>query len=449
MPDGSILLVGLGPGAADQMSGRARLAIAESDLVIGYGRYIDLIGDLVEGKEVIRKAMTQEVDRCRLACEKAREGRTVALVSSGDIGIYGMAGLTYEVLLQSGWSPGDGIAVEVIPGITALSACASLAGAPLGHDFCAISLSDLLTPWPVIARRLDAAGRGDFVVALYNPRSGRRRGQLLEAREILLRHRRPETPVVIVTAAYRDDQEVQHTNLASMHKAEIGMLSTVLIGNGATYLDAGLMITPRGYEQKYQALTGALWDGERAGRSLSLGLDGWRECVRGSLDANPEQTLEACARAFDVPIGWVLCAIAEHGADASQPPEPAGGWSALELPAGAQMSLIAAAREWGRIRITGVAQDAPAWTLELDADMLARHGDRIEIKRPDLCLSVDCSHSHRAWLARRGAHERFAYLIDQTGLCLIRIELHERGGRPDATTTSRFDGYQKRFARIA
>ena len=268
---GKIILVGFGPGAQEHMSYRARSAIAEADVVIGYSTYVKLVHDLLEGKEVIRKGMTEELDRCNEAWEHARQGKTVAVISSGDIGVYGMAGPTYEVLLQSGWRPGSGITVEVVPGATALSACAALVGAPLTHDFCSISLSDLLTPWPVIARRLDAAARADFVVALYNPRSGRRTGQIVEARRILLKHRSPETPVAVVKSAYRKKQSIQLTTLAQMADCDIGMLTTVLIGNSSTFIDEGLMITPRGYANKYAELGGETVAGEKAGRSLSLG----------------------------------------------------------------------------------------------------------------------------------------------------------------------------------
>ncbi|TPW09351.1 MAG: precorrin-3B C17-methyltransferase, partial [Halothiobacillaceae bacterium] len=185
------------------MSYRAREAIAEADVVIGYSTYISLVEDQLAGKEVVRKGMTEEIDRCVEAYEQAKQGKVVALISSGDIGVYGMAGPTYEVLFQAGWSPASAISVEVVPGSTALSACASLVGAPLTHDFCSISLSDLLTPWPTIAKRIDAAGRSDFVVALYNPKSGRRTQQIVEAQRILLQYRKAETPVAIVKSAYR------------------------------------------------------------------------------------------------------------------------------------------------------------------------------------------------------------------------------------------------------
>ncbi|WP_250637057.1 precorrin-3B C(17)-methyltransferase [Methylomonas denitrificans] len=167
-----------------------------------------------------------------------------------------------------------------MPGSTALSSCASLVGAPLTHDFCSISLSDLLTPWPVIARGLESAARGDFVVALYNPKSGRRTQHIVEAQNILLRHRSPDTPVAIVKSGYRARQHIQIVRLAEMADCDIGMLTTVLVGNSSTFVRAGLMVTPRGYANKYDAMTGETRTGEQAGRSLSMGLEGWKACVR-------------------------------------------------------------------------------------------------------------------------------------------------------------------------
>ncbi len=270
---GKILLVGFGPGSLEHMTLRARSAIEEADVIVGYSTYINLVDDLLEGKEVIRKGMTEEIDRCIQAHEQARQGKIVALVSSGDIGIYGMAGPTYEVLLQAGWKPGEGIEVEVVPGATALSACASLVGAPLTHDFCSISLSDLLTPWEVIEKRLEAAAVADFVVALYNPKSGRRTQQIVEAQKILLKHRSPDTPVALVKSAYRKAERIVLTTLSEMNNQDIGMLTTVLVGNSNTYEQEGLMITPRGYANKYDNLTGEVKSGEKRGRSLSSGLD--------------------------------------------------------------------------------------------------------------------------------------------------------------------------------
>ncbi|MDH4274648.1 MAG: precorrin-3B C(17)-methyltransferase, partial [Gammaproteobacteria bacterium] len=311
---GKILLVGFGPGSEPHMSLRAREAIKESDVVIGYSTYVKLVQDLLDGKTVIRKGMTEELDRCTEAYAHALEGKTVALISSGDVGVYGMAGPTYEVLLQAGWKPGVGIEVEVVPGSTALTSCAALVGAPLSHDFCSISLSDLLTPWTVIARRLEAAARADFVTALYNPKSGRRTQQIVEAQRIFLLHRAPDTPVAIVKSAYRDKQSIQRVDLAHMADCDIGMLSTVLIGNSSTFMREGLMITPRGYANKYDALTGEVRDGERAGRSLSMGLEGWKTCVRTWLQNNASG-IEEAAQYFDASVGDILSACIKIAED--------------------------------------------------------------------------------------------------------------------------------------
>jgi precorrin-3B C17-methyltransferase len=269
---GRILLVGFGPGHADHLTFRAAQAIGEAEVVIGYSTYIDLVAHMLGGKEVIVKGMTEELDRCELALERARAGQVVALISSGDVGIYGMAGPTYEVLQAAGWHPASDVAVEVVPGVTALSACAARVGAPLTHDFAAISLSDLLTPWEVIERRLKAAAESDFVVALYNPKSGRRTQQIVRARDIFLAHRLPETPVALVKSAYREREDVELTTLADMLDFKIGMLTTVLIGSSNTFVYEGLMITPRGYRNKYDLATGEVRAGETPGRSLSSGL---------------------------------------------------------------------------------------------------------------------------------------------------------------------------------
>lgn len=281
---GKIMLVGLGPGSQDHLTARARAAIAEADTIIGYVTYIRLVADLVEGKEVIRKSMTEELDRAIEALDRASQGKKVALVSSGDAGVYGMAGPTFEVLFQAGWTPDSDIEVEIVPGASALNTCAALVGAPLTHDFCAISLSDLLTPWPTIARRLDAAAYADFVVALYNPKSGRRTQQIVEAQRLFLRHCDPQTPVAVVKSGYRPKQRIEFTTLEKMAEADIGMLSTVLIGNSNTFIRHGLMVTPRGYANKYAVEDGERNTnaGEQAGRSLSTGLAGWMATIQQS-----------------------------------------------------------------------------------------------------------------------------------------------------------------------
>ncbi len=249
-PLGTVFVIGLGPGAREQMTLRAREALLASDAIVGYRTYLKLVSDFLVGKEVISSGMRQEVPRARKAIELAEAGRSVAIVSSGDAGVYGMAGLVYEVARARGWhSMGN---IEVVPGVSALNAAASLLGAPLMHDFAAISLSDLLTPWETILRRLRAAAEADFVLALYNPRSGRRTQQIEEARRILLEHRSAETPVGLVTNAYREGQEVVITDLEHMLDHEVNMLTVVIVGNSQTVTFEGVMVTPRGYEEKYE-----------------------------------------------------------------------------------------------------------------------------------------------------------------------------------------------------
>ena len=303
---GKIMLVGLGPGSHDHLTARARAAIAEADTIIGYVTYIRLVADLLEGKEVIKKSMTEELDRAIEAFERARQGKKVALISSGDAGVYGMAGPTFEVLFQAGWTPESGIEVEIIPGASALNTCAALVGAPLTHDFCAISLSDLLTPWPTIARRLDAVAAADFVVALYNPKSGRRTGQIVEAQRLFLRHRDPQTPVAIVKSAYRPKQHIEFTTLENMGEADIGMLTTVLIGNSHTFVKHGLMVTPRGYANKYAVEGGnsAARAGEKAGHSLSSGLNGWLTAIHASGKSAAELADE-----YRLPEGYIAAVL--------------------------------------------------------------------------------------------------------------------------------------------
>ena len=251
---GKLLLVGFGPGHAEHMTFRAKQAIAESDVVVGYETYIGLVRDLLDGKEIIYTGMQEEIERVRRAVDLAQAGRVVTLISSGYVGIYGMAGLAYEMLRAMDWKRGEGIEVEVIPGVTALSSCASVLGAPLMHDFASISLSDHLTPWPTIVKRIEAAAQADFVIALYNPKSGRRTRQIVECQKILLAHRNPKTPTGIVKSGLRPGQQVVLTTLEKMLEYEIGMLTTIIIGNSMTFTYENLMITPRGYQTKYGLL---------------------------------------------------------------------------------------------------------------------------------------------------------------------------------------------------
>ncbi|WP_299510706.1 precorrin-3B C(17)-methyltransferase [uncultured Rummeliibacillus sp.] len=249
---GKLYVVGFGPGDFKHITARAVEALQESDFIIGYKTYVELIQDLITDETaVISTGMTEEVSRAQEAVRQAELGKTVAVISSGDSGVYGMAGLVYEVLIEKGWTEATGIPVEIIPGISAINSCGSLLGAPIMHDSCTISLSDHLTPWNLIAKRVEAAAMADFVIALYNPRSGRRTRQIVEAQNILLRYRSPETPVGLVKSAYRERQHIIITNLGEMLDHDIGMLTTVIIGNSSTFLYDNKMITPRGYQRKY------------------------------------------------------------------------------------------------------------------------------------------------------------------------------------------------------
>ena len=242
---GCLLVVGLGPGAAATLTPQAREAIGRSGVVIGYEGYFAWVADLVAGKECIALPLTQEVERARLAVARAWGGDSVCVISSGDAGIYGMASLVLEMLECD--DPADGPQVAVIPGISAVNACAALSGALLAHDFAVISLSDLLTPWELIERRLLAAAGADFVVALLNPKSGRRAWQLPRARDLLRRHLRPETPAGVVRNAYRPGQSVEVTTLGRMADGPVDMLTTVIVGNSRTRLLGHRLVTPRGY----------------------------------------------------------------------------------------------------------------------------------------------------------------------------------------------------------
>ena len=249
---GRLELIGLGPGQASWRCPQADVVLAACDDVVGYSGYLDLIS---ERSGQVRHAfgLGEERDRVAHALDLAARGRHVALVCSGDAGVYAMASLAFEMVdaaAAPGWSR---VAIEVVPGITAMQAAAARIGAPLGHDFCAISLSDLMTPWPVIERRIEAAAAGDFVTAFYNPVSLRRRMQLPAARTILLRHRPPTTPVVLARNLGRDGEQVRVTDLASLHVDEVDMLTLVLVGSSQTVaMPRGdgrtAVYTPRGYD---------------------------------------------------------------------------------------------------------------------------------------------------------------------------------------------------------
>jgi precorrin-3B C17-methyltransferase len=257
--------VGIGPGGLEHLTPKAKGIIDEAQVIIGYKTYLDLIKELIKDKAVFSTGMRQERERCGKAIEVASGGRVVALISGGDPGIYGMAGLVFEMLKVRGQGAGSRgqniqksndsgrtsyesrLSVEVIPGIAALNACASRLGAPLMHDFASISLSDLLTPREVIEKRLEAASAADFVIVLYNPKSKARTEQIAEARNIVLKYRHGNTPVGIVRHATRADETITITMLSKMLDNHIDMQSTVIIGNSQTFVWQGLLVTPRGY----------------------------------------------------------------------------------------------------------------------------------------------------------------------------------------------------------
>ncbi len=246
---GKLFIVGIGPGGRKHMSPLAREAIEQADLIVGYTTYVELIKDLIYGKEIITTPMTKEVQRCAVALKAAKSGRNVALISGGDPGIYALAGLVFEMMSTELEPPR--IEIEVIPGIPALSACASRLGAPLMHDFATISLSDRLTPWKLIEQRLKAASQADFVIVLYNPQSRGRRGYLKRAIEIISEYRAPDTPVGVVRAATKQTEKIWVCTLSTLNTEDVDMQSTVIVGNSSTFLWNGWMITPRGYSNKY------------------------------------------------------------------------------------------------------------------------------------------------------------------------------------------------------
>jgi precorrin-3B C17-methyltransferase len=241
---GKLYVVGLGPGAAEGLTAAARAALGEAEVLCGYTVYVELVRGLYPEKETLTTGMRQELERCRAALALARAGRTVALVCSGDAGIYGMAA---PVLALAPEYPG--VEVTVIPGVTAASSGAALLGAPLGHDFCVISLSDLLTPWEVIERRLRCAAEGDFAICLYNPASRQRQDHLRRACRVLLEHRAPETVCGLARNIGRAGESWQVLTLAQLCAAEADMYTTVFIGSSRTREIAGRMVTPRGYER--------------------------------------------------------------------------------------------------------------------------------------------------------------------------------------------------------
>ncbi len=238
-----IFVVGMGPGKEEMMTGEALYALEQSDVIIGYTVYIKLLGERFQGKEMLTTPMRQETERCRLAFEEAEKGKQVALICSGDAGIYGMASLMYEIGKEY---PETELAV--IPGITAASSGAAVLGAPLNHDFCVISLSDLLTPWEKIEKRLIAAAEGDFAMAIYNPSSHKRKEYLMKACDILLRYIDKERACGYVENIGREGTKAVTCTLRELREAQVNMFTTVFIGNAGSEIINGRLITKRGYQ---------------------------------------------------------------------------------------------------------------------------------------------------------------------------------------------------------
>lgn len=253
-PQGSLSVVGIGPGMADWRTPQVTRALAEASDVVGYGLYLDLIEDVIRGKQRHQSELAEEEARARAALNLAAEGKRVALVCSGDAGIYALATLVFELLDREDRAEWNRLAINVCPGVSAIQAAASRVGAPIGHDFCTVSLSDLLTPWDVIRQRLEGAALGDFVVALYNPVSRKRQKHIIEARDILLKHRPAETPVVLARNLGRDGEDISVIRLDELGPDKADMLTLVLIGNSQSIeLTRGInrwVYTPRGYAAK-------------------------------------------------------------------------------------------------------------------------------------------------------------------------------------------------------
>jgi precorrin-3B C17-methyltransferase len=245
-----LYIIGSGPGGLEHLSPTARAAIVASADLVGHGLFLNLLGELKAGKQCHKPPMGQELTRAALALDLAASGHTTSLISSGDAGIFAMATVVFELLDRKPKPEWSDVAIEVIPGISAMQAAAARVGAPLAHDFCAISLSDLLTPWEVIENRIQAAARGDFVVAFYNAVSHKRGWQLQRAKEILLQSRSPDTPAIVAFNVTRKGEQISVTRLGDLDPENLNMLTLVLVGNSETRRVGQWVYTPRGYHNK-------------------------------------------------------------------------------------------------------------------------------------------------------------------------------------------------------
>lgn len=237
-------MVGIGPGARNEISQRALDALKNSETIVGYTLYVDLVKDIIGNKQVVATAMRKEIERVEIAIQEALAGKIVSIISSGDPGVYGMAGLVLEMVSKENID----LPIEIISGIPAANAAAAVLGAPLMHDYAVISLSDLLTPWEIIERRVECAAEADFVIVLYNPKSSQRDWQIQKTADIILQYKSPWTPVGIVKDASRDDESVVITTLDKMISHPIDMTTVIVIGNSTTFQYRNYMITKRGYQ---------------------------------------------------------------------------------------------------------------------------------------------------------------------------------------------------------
>jgi precorrin-3B C17-methyltransferase len=245
-----LYIIGSGPGDLAHLTPAAEKALAACSDLVGHGLFLKLLGELTAGKQLHKPPMGEEITRARLALDLAASGRTTALISSGDAGIYAMATVVFELLDHRPQPHWQGVDIDVIPGVSAMQAAAARVGAPLAHDFCAISLSDLLTPWEVIEKRIYAAAQGDFVIAFYNAVSKHRTWQLSKAKEILLACRNPETPTIVAFNVTRPGESISITTLGQLNPDALNMLTLVLVGNQETRRLGNWVYTPRGYRQK-------------------------------------------------------------------------------------------------------------------------------------------------------------------------------------------------------
>lgn len=238
-----LYVIGIGPGGKERMTQEALAAIENSDVIVGYTPYLEYVKDYIKDKETFTSGMRKEVERCQKAIDFAREGKTTSILSTGDAGLYGMAGPILELLKGD-----DEVQVEIVPGVSSVFSAAAELGAPVMHDLAIISLSDLMTPWELIQKRIDLAAQGDFVISLYNPRSKGRPDHLQTAIERILKHKSPDTPVGVVKNSGRENKEQWVTTLKDLDYEKVDMLTILIIGNKASYIDGDKIITPRGYE---------------------------------------------------------------------------------------------------------------------------------------------------------------------------------------------------------